>query len=147
MSNRIPSVLAGLAAAAICAVVVIGCGGGSDSETVDQRTSQSGAPEPDGTEQPLTPSQQHGRELFVQHCGSCHTFDAAGTVGQIGPNLGDIAINEADVLHAIRTGGGSHAKGQGTGPSGNMPRNLVAGKDAQDVAAFVAANASGSSTP
>jgi mono/diheme cytochrome c family protein len=147
MSNRIPSVLAGLAAATICAVVVIGCGGGSDSETVNQRTSQSGAPEPGGTEQPLTPSQQHGRELFVQHCGSCHTFDAAGTVGQIGPNLGDIAVNEADVLHAIRTGGGSHAKGQGTGPSGNMPRNLVAGKDAQDVAAFVAANASGSSTP
>ncbi len=139
--------LAGLAVAAICAVVVIGCGGGSDSETVDQRTSLSGAPEPGGTEQPLSPSQQHGRELFVQHCGSCHTFDAAGTVGQIGPNLGDIAVNEADVLHAIRTGGGSHAKGQGTGPSGNMPRNLVAGKDAQDVAAFVAANASGSSTP
>jgi mono/diheme cytochrome c family protein len=147
MSNRIPSVLAGLAAADICAVVVIGCGAGSDSETVEQRTSQSGAPEPGGTEQPLTPSQQHGRELFVQHCGSCHTFDAAGTVGQIGPNLGDIAVNEADVLHAIRTGGGSHTKGQGTGPSGNMPRNLVTGKDAQDVAAFVAANASGSSTP
>jgi hypothetical protein len=66
MSNRIPLVLAGLAAAAICAVVVIGCGGGSD---------------------------------------------AAGTVGQIGPNLGDIAVNEADVLHAIRTGGGSHSHG------------------------------------
>ena len=85
--------------------------------------------------------------LFIQHCGSCHTFDAAGTLGQIGPNLDDIAVNEADVLHAIRTGGGRHAKGQGTGPSGNMPRNLVTGKDAEDVAAFVAANASGSSTP
>ena len=111
MSNRIPSVLAGLAVAAICAVVVIGCGGGSDSETVDQRTSLSGAPEPGGTEQPLSPSQQHGRELFVQHCGSCHTFEAAGTVGQIGPNLDDIAVSEADVLHAIRTGGGSHSHG------------------------------------
>jgi mono/diheme cytochrome c family protein len=146
MSNRIPSVLAGLAAAAICAVVVIGCGGGSDSGTFNQRTSQSGAPEPGGTEQPLTPSQQHGRELFVQHCGSCHTFDAAGTVGQIGPNLGDIAVNEADVLHAIRTGGGSHSHGAG-GRTGNMPRNLVTGKDAREVASFVGANASGSSTP
>jgi hypothetical protein len=28
-----------------------------------------------------------------------------------------------------------------------MPRNLVTGKEAQDVAAFVAASASGSSTP
>jgi len=50
-------------------------------------------------------------------------------------------------LHAIRTGGGRHSKGQGTGPSANMPRNLVTGKEAHGVAAFVAANASGSSTP
>jgi mono/diheme cytochrome c family protein len=89
----------------------------------------------------------HGRDLFVQNCGSCHTLDAAGTVGNVGPNLGDIAINEQDVLAAIRRGGGPHAKGQETGPTGTMPRNLVTGKDAQDVASFVAANASGSSTP
>ena len=146
VGNRLRSALACLAAGALCVVVAIGCGGGSDSETVNQRTSQSGAPEPGGTEQPLSPSEQHGRELFVQHCGSCHTFDAAGTVGQIGPQLDDIAINEADILHAIRTGGGRHSHGAG-GKTGNMPRNLVTGKDAQDVAAFVAANASGSSTP
>ena len=83
----------------------------------------------------------------MQNCGSCHTLDAAGTVGNVGPNLGDIAINEADVLRAIKVGGGRHAKGQGTGPSGTMPPNLVTGKDAQDVASFVAANAGGSSTP
>ena len=146
MGNRLRSALAGLAAGALCVVVAIGCAGGSDSETVNQRTSQSGAPEPGGTEQPLSASEQHGRELFVQHCGSCHTFDAAGTVGQIGPQLDDIAINEADILHAIRTGGGRHSHGAG-GKTGNMPRNLVTGTDAQDVAAFVAANASGSSTP
>ena len=55
-------------------------------------------------------------------------------------------IGVASVLHAIRTGGGPHSHGAG-GKSGNMPRNLVTGQDAQDVAAFVAANASGSSTP
>jgi mono/diheme cytochrome c family protein len=146
MENRLRSAVACLAAAAVCVSVAAGCGGGSDSATVNQRTSQSGAPEPGASEQPLTPAQQHGRALFVQNCGSCHTFDAAGTVGQIGPNLDDIAINEADVLHAIRTGGGRHSHGAG-GRTGNMPRNLVTGKDAQDVAAFVAANASGSSTP
>ena len=134
--------IAGLA----CLALVAGCGG-SGSDTVAQETATAGAPETPTPEQPLSPAESHGRDLFVQHCGSCHTFDAAGTVGQIGPNLGDIAIDEADVLHAIRTGGGRHSKGQGTGPSGNMPRNLVTGKDAQDVAAFVAANASGSSTP
>jgi mono/diheme cytochrome c family protein len=143
--KRAGSVVACLAT--VASLAAAGCGGGSDSETVQQHTSASGAPESGGTEQPLSQAQIHGRDLFVQHCGSCHTLDAAGTVGQVGPNLGDIAVNEADVLHAIRTGGGRHAKGQETGPSGNMPRNLVTGKDAQDVAAFVAANAGGSSTP
>lgn len=140
--NSIGCLLVGVVAVALAA----GCGG-SGSDTVAQQTATAGAPETPNPEQPLSQAETHGRDLFIQHCGSCHTFDAAGTIGQIGPNLDDIAINEADVLHAIRTGGGRHAKGQESGPSGNMPRNLVTGKDAQDVAAFVAANASGSSTP
>jgi mono/diheme cytochrome c family protein len=146
MPNRHSAIAACLVAAAICALMGAGCAGGSDSATVTQRTSSSGAPEPAATEQPLSPAEQRGQDLFVQHCGSCHTLDAAGTVGQIGPNLGDIAVNEADVLHAIRTGGGRHSHGAG-GRTGNMPRNLVTGRDARDVAAFVAASASGSSTP
>jgi mono/diheme cytochrome c family protein len=146
MRNRAQSALACLAAGAICALVALGCGGGSDSATVSQRTSQSGAPEPGSAGQPLSMAEQHGRDLFVRHCGSCHTFDAAGTIGQVGPNLDDIAVNEADVLRAIRIGGGSHSHGAG-GRTGNMPRNIVTGMDAQDVAAFVGANASGSSTP
>ncbi len=133
-------------AAAATVLLVLGCGGGSDSATVQQHTSSSGAPLGGATEQPLSPAEQHGQELFVQNCGSCHTFHAAGTIGQIGPDLNDIAVNEEDVLHAIRTGGGPHSHGAG-GKTGNMPRNLVTGKDAQDVTAFVAANASGSSTP
>jgi mono/diheme cytochrome c family protein len=144
--NALRPAAACLAAAALSAPLVAGCGS-SGSDTVQQRTSASGAPEAPATEQPLSGAELHGRQLFVNHCGSCHTLEAAGTVGQVGPNLSDIAVDEADVLHAIRTGGGRHAKGQETGPSGNMPRNLVTGKDAQDVAAFVAANAGGSSTP
>jgi mono/diheme cytochrome c family protein len=146
MRNRLHSALACIAAATLCAVVALGCGGGSDSATVSQRTSQSGAPLPAQIQQPLSPAEQHGRELFVDHCGSCHTLAAAGTVGQIGPNLEDIAVDEADVLRAIRTGGGRHSHGAG-GRTGNMPRNLVTGQEAKDVATFVAANASGSSTP
>src|SRR3954447_6404663 len=144
---RVPAPVASVAVGVAVALAAIGCGGGSDSATVEQHTSASGAPQSANVEQPLSAAEVHGRELFVQHCGACHTLDAAGTVGNVGPNLGDIAITEADVLNAIRTGGGTHAKGQGTGPSGNMPQNLVTGKDAQDVAAFVGANASGSSTP
>ena len=54
--------------------------------------------------------------------------------------------DSATVNHAIQTGGGRHSHVAG-GRTGNLPRNLVTGADAQDVAAFVAANASGSSTP
>jgi mono/diheme cytochrome c family protein len=133
-----------LALAALGAIA--GCGGGNDSDTVNQRSSPLGSPEPPARNQPLSPAELQGRQLFVDHCGSCHTLDAAGTVGQIGPNLDDIAIDEADILRAIRIGGGRHSHGAG-GRTGNMPRNLVTGKDAQDVAEFVAANASGSSTP
>ncbi|MDX6607264.1 MAG: cytochrome [Solirubrobacterales bacterium] len=82
----------------------------------------------------------------MQHCGSCHTLDAAGTIGQIGPNLGDIPLTAADVLRAIRIGGGPHSHGAG-GRTGNMPRNLVTGKDAREVAAFVSASGPGAGTP
>ena len=58
----------------------------------------------------------------------------AGTLGQIGPNLGDIPLSEDEVLTAIEIGGRG---------SGNMPKNLVTGKDAEDVAAFVAASGPG----
>ena len=131
--------LAGIASVAIAA----GCGGSGSG----QQTRASGSPEGASVDQPLSPAEEHGRQLFVQKCGSCHTFDAAGTVGQIGPVLDDIAITRADVLDAIEKGGGFHARGREAGRSGNMPANLYTGKDAQDVAAFVAANASGSSTP
>jgi mono/diheme cytochrome c family protein len=146
MQGPLRSLAACFAAGLVCLGLVAGCGG-SGSDTVEQQTRASGSPESADLEQPLSAAQAHGRDLFVQHCGSCHTFDAAGTVGQVGPNLDDVAVNEPDVVHAIRTGGGRHAKGQERGPSGNMPPDLVTGKDAQDVAEFVAANASGSSTP
>jgi mono/diheme cytochrome c family protein len=146
MEATLRSLAACLAAGLVSIGIVAGCGG-SGSDTVEQQTRASGTPEAPDVEQPLSAAEVHGRDLFVQKCGSCHTFDAAGTVGQVGPTLDDIAIDEADVLDAIKNGGGFHAKGQEAGRSGTMPANLYTGKDAQDVAAFVAANAGGSSTP
>lgn len=146
MTNRLRSAAPCVAAGAASALLALGCRGGSDSATVEQHTSSLGSPQAADTEQPLSEAEQHGRELFVQNCGSCHTLDAAGTVGQIGPNLGDIPLTEAEVLTAIRTGGGRHSHGAG-GRTGNMPQNLVTGKDARDVAAFVSASGPGVGTP
>ena len=129
-----------MATAAITSGLALGaCGGDRGSgATIEQDTVTGGAQQPAEQQQPLSPREERGRELFVANCGSCHTLDAAGTRGQIGPNLGDIPLDESEVLTAIREGGRG---------SGNMPRNLVTGTDAADVVAFVAGSGSGASGP
>jgi mono/diheme cytochrome c family protein len=124
------------AVAMLMGASLLGCGGDDSGTTGAGTTATAGTPQPPEEEQPLSPAEEHGRALFIENCGSCHTLDAAGTDGDIGPNLGDIQLDEADVLSAIEEGG--------TG-SGNMPENLVTGQDATDVAAFVAASGSGPS--
>jgi mono/diheme cytochrome c family protein len=109
----------------------------------------------------------HGKQLFVEKCGSCHTLADAGTPGKIGPNLDDAFsgprsqgfkestirnIVRGQILFAI-----SNPAGLIKGPNGQeqpvqgMPQKLVTGQDAQDVAAYVAsvagvAAASGATT-
>ncbi|HEY2180813.1 MAG TPA: c-type cytochrome [Solirubrobacteraceae bacterium] len=87
----------------------------------------------------LNASEQKGRELFAHTCGVCHTLAATKSVGQIGPNL-DIRVGadistaagrKALVLNAIEEG---RARGLG-----QMPALLYQGKEAEDVANFVAA--------
>ncbi len=96
--------------------------------------------------------QDNGRKLFVAQCGGCHTLAAAGTAATVGPNLDDAfaqarsdgykesAIRE--IVHEQIKYPGQFGTGQGQGELlANMPANLVKGQDAEDVAAFVAANA------
>ena len=75
-----------------------------------------------------------GAHLFADRCAGCHTLAAAGTHGSVGerisgPNLNYRKETKTTVLYAIRNGGFSGAI---------MPQNVVVGKDADDVAAFVA---------
>jgi cbb3-type cytochrome c oxidase subunit III len=133
---------AGLAAAALLAA---GCGTGG--------VASAGA----------RPDTNAGEQLFKQSCGSCHTLQAAGTAGTIGPNLDDAFATsrqegypdstiENVVLDQIRLGSGSIATyttvkhGQGLTPQTQMPANLVKGQDAVNVAAYVASVA-GTSGP
>lgn len=84
----------------------------------------------------LVPADRNGRELFGQICGVCHTLAAAKQIGKQGPNLDNLIGNipEAQkrpfILSAIDQG---RQRGNGT-----MPAKLVQGRDAQDVADFVA---------
>lgn len=75
-----------------------------------------------------------GAHLFADRCAGCHTLSAAGTHGSVGerisgPNLDFRKETKTTALYAIRNGGFSGAI---------MPQNIVVGKDADDVAAFVA---------
>lgn len=80
-----------------------------------------------------------GATTFNQRCGGCHTIDAAGTEGSAsnigqaerkdGPNFNQRKEQYEDVLYAIQNGGFS---------SGPMPQNIVTGRQAREVACFVA---------
>ena len=95
----------------------------------------------DGSPQESTSESDATAEaLFADNCGSCHTLEAAGTDGVVGPNLDDrlapsgaaegeaITGTESRVLSAIETGLGN----------GRMPAGILQGQQADQVASYVA---------
>lgn len=94
---------------------------------------------------------QNGKKLFMDGkngkpgCGSCHTLADAGTTGTIGPDL-DVAFSqdlkvgmtEGTIRQVVRGQIAYAITTTSTGAPG-MPKNLVTGSDARDVAAYVAA--------
>lgn len=80
-----------------------------------------------------------GAQLFAERCSGCHTLNVAGAQGSAsdvrtreykdGPSFNTRRETVEDVLYAIRNGGFS---------SGPMPQNIVVGKEAEQVADFVA---------
>ena len=91
---------------------------------------------------------QRGALLFSQRCSGCHTLDVVGAQGTTlnvrqrehtdGPNFNVRREQVPNILYAIRNGGFSGAI---------MPENIVVGKDAQDVAAFLSRYAGRGSNP
>jgi mono/diheme cytochrome c family protein len=101
-----------LVAAALAVLAAFGSACGSEGVQVDDR----------------------GAELFSERCSGCHTLDKAGAHGSIGerisgPNLDYRKETKTTVLYAIRNGGFSGAI---------MPQNIAVGKDAEEIAEFVA---------
>ena len=96
---------------------------------------------------------QNGKTLFQQKCAGCHALAAVGSTATIGPNLDDAFAQArsdgfkesaiANIVHdQIRFPGQySTAQNNPNYLKANMPAKLVTGQDADDVAAFVAANA------
>jgi mono/diheme cytochrome c family protein len=90
----------------------------------------------------LTAEAKAGRILFGQHCAVCHTLSAANAIGKVGPNLDTIKPGESLVLHTIANGCLPNAtvsdESEACLGEGVMPSEVVTGKDAEDVASFVA---------
>ena len=72
------------------------------------------------------PSASGPQERFAESCGNCHTLGAAGTEGQVGPNLDELKPDQARVLAAIASG------------PGGMPAGILEGDEADAVAGYVA---------
>jgi mono/diheme cytochrome c family protein len=80
-----------------------------------------------------------GAEIFHQRCAACHTLQVAGAQGSAviankreykdGPNFDERKEKYNQILYALRNGGFS---------SGPMPQDIVVGKEADEVARFVA---------
>lgn len=110
-----PQRLAGpVLAALVLALMASGCGRGAEPDLVA------------------------GKTLFTQKCGSCHVLDRAATKGTQGPDL-DEAFGPA------KSSGIGKSTVQGVVKdqialvrrNSKMPKDLVVGEDAQDVAAYV----------
>jgi len=87
----------------------------------------------------LNAEEVKGRELFSHTCTVCHTLAAVKSVGRIGPNL-DVRVGEELSTPAARKALVENAILEGRAEGlGNMPAMLYQGKEAQEVAAFVAA--------
>jgi mono/diheme cytochrome c family protein len=92
------------------------------------------------------PNIANGAKLFAARCSGCHTMDVAGAQGGAtrvhdrerpdGPNFNVRRETTDSVLYAIRNGGFSGAI---------MPENIVVGREANDVAAFLSKYAGGES--
>jgi mono/diheme cytochrome c family protein len=90
-------------------------------------------------------SASSGRQLFIERCGSCHALADAGTQGAIGPDLDQAfaaarehGFEESTIRDVVRGQIAYPTAEPVTGEPG-MPANLVTGRDAADVAAYVAA--------
>jgi mono/diheme cytochrome c family protein len=119
-----PKVMILIAAVIAAALGISACGYGEEGLAVKQDS-------PD----------YNGAVVFATHCSGCHTLSEAGTQGTgnrgqrtQGPNLNQREESYEDVLFAIQNGGFSGAI---------MPQNIILGKEAEEVAKFVAKYAGG----
>jgi cytochrome c6 len=82
-------------------------------------------------------SLQTGKDLFVTNCGACHTLAAAGTDGVVGPNLDQLLAPPSASAPAPATIKPRVLSAIQNGVAGRMPKGVISGQQADEVANFV----------
>ena len=100
-----------LTLAVVLTAFVAGCGGGEGEDTPAPPASGGG-----------------GQQLFVENCGNCHKLAAAGTSGQVGPDMDQLRPGPDLVNAQVTNGGGGMPafKGKLTPEQINELSNYVA---------------------
>src|SRR4051812_7600146 len=78
-----------------------------------------------------------GAKVFQGNCGRCHTLSAAGTSGQVGPNLDNVSLSAAEIESTVRSGRGAMPAFEGK----------LSSQEISAVAAFVAGARSSTPAP
>jgi mono/diheme cytochrome c family protein len=118
-----------------CSVGLAGCGGGEEVSPTPE-TIVGTLPAVTTAEEPSTQPESNvegdasnGAKVFASAgCGGCHTLEAAGSTGNVGPNLDDAQPDEALVIERV-------TNGQGAMPSF---ADSLSEQEIADVAAYVA---------
>jgi cytochrome c oxidase subunit I len=111
-------------------LVAAGCGGDDDSDSAapPATTTESGSDSGTG-------DAANGEEVFASAgCGGCHTFEAAGSSGSVGPNLDELAPSFDQVVEQVTNGGGAMPAFAGE----------LSEQEIRDVATYVSSRATGS---
>jgi mono/diheme cytochrome c family protein len=83
---------------------------------------------------------KQGLQIFQINCGACHTLAAAGTDGQIGPNLDQLLAPGPKTPDTVKGNYNLVLNTVKNGIGGRMPKELVQGDQAKQVSKFVANN-------
>lgn len=116
---------------AILALVAAGCGGDDDSDSAEPpaaTTTDTTTETETETDAGETGDAANGEQVFASAgCGGCHTFEAAGSTGSVGPNLDEAAPSFGTVVGMVTNGGGAMPSFEGD----------LSEQEIRDVAAFV----------
>jgi len=83
---------------------------------------------------------KQGLQLFQINCGACHTLAAAGTDGQVGPNLDELLAGGPKSASAVKGNQARVLQAVQDGIAGRMPKGILQAAQAKLVAQFVADN-------